>query len=201
MRTRRWLVAVVVLVVVNAALWLLYPSDRTPKGAYYRVTVAVNRDKPEKLFPYLETAAQHAAFTIHKYSVDAIKRIEAAYPNEQAQREKERYVTLAALEPGPGVFRWYVEKYGWMDQLRRDMSGVASVEISGERATVETVRGTRYAFRMRENGMWGLSLFTARLVADAEKAARDYSVIDAAASDYERAGGVGAAGLGGSDEP
>lgn len=201
MRRRRWLVAVVVLVVANVALWLLYPSDRTPKGAYYRVTLAVNRGKAEKLFPYLETAAQHAAFTIHKYSVDSIQRIDAAYPKEQAQREKERFLALAALEPGPGVFRWYVEKYGWMDQLRRDMSGVASVEVSGERATVETVRGTRYAFRRRDNGMWGLSLFTARLVADAEKAARDYSVIDAAASDYERAGGASAPGLPRLDEP
>lgn len=187
MRWRRWLIALVVLVAVYVVAWKLYPTDRTPKGAYYRVTTAVNRGQPRELFPYLETAAQHAAFTIHKYSVDAIKRIDAAYPRERAQQEKERFVALAEREPGPGVFEWYVEKYGWMDQLRRDLSGVANVEIAGERATVETVRGTRYAFRLRDNGMWGLTLFTARLVADAEKVARDYSVIDAAASDYERA--------------
>jgi hypothetical protein len=193
MRWRRWLVTVVVLVATYVVAWKLYPTDRTPKGAYYRVTTAVNRGQPLELFPYLETAAQHAAFTIHKYSVDAVKRIDAAYPAESAQRERDRFLALAAREPGPGVFEWYADKYAWMDQLRRDLSGVANVEIAGERATVETVRGTRYAFRLRDNGMWGLTLFTARLVADAEKIARDYSVIDAAASDYERAKNAAAA--------
>ena len=43
------------------------------------------------------------------------------------------------------------------------MSGIAKVEIAGDRATVETARGTRYAFRRRENGIWGLTLFTAPL--------------------------------------
>jgi hypothetical protein len=193
MRWRRWLVTVVVLVATYLVAWKLYPTDRTPKGAYYRVTTAVNRGQPLELFPYLETAAQHAAFTIHKYSVDAVKRIDAAYPAESGQRERDRFLALATREPGPGVFEWYADKYAWMDQLRRDLSGVANVEIAGERATVETVRGTRYAFRLRDNGMWGLTLFTARLVADAEKIARDYSVIDAAASDYERAKNAAAA--------
>jgi hypothetical protein len=193
MRWRRWLLAVVVLAAVYVVAWKLYPTDRTPKGAYYRVTTAVNRGQAQELFPYLETAAQHAAFTIHKYSVDAVSRIDNAYPKERAQKEKERFLALAGREPGPGVFEWYVDKYGWMDQLRRDLSGVANVEIAGERATVETVRGTRYAFRLRENGMWGLTSFTARLVADAEKVARDYSVIDAAAADYERVHKSGAA--------
>lgn len=190
MQWRRWVVAVLVLMAAYVAAWKLYPTDRTPKGAYYRVATAVNRGQPKELFPYLETAAQHAAFTIHKYSVDAVRRIDAGYPPDRVQREKERFVSLANREPGPGVFEWYAEKYGWMDQLRRDLSGIANVEIAGERATVETVRGTRYAFRLRDNGMWGLTLFTARLVADAEKVARDYSVIDAAASDYERASGA-----------
>ena len=56
--------------------------------------------------------------------------------------------------------------------------------------TVETVRGTRYPFRRRPNGIWGLTLFTATLVAEAEKAARDAKLIDKAAADYERAGQV-----------
>lgn len=191
MSWRRWLVAAAVLVTAYVVAWKLYPTDRTPKGAYYRVTTAVNRGQAREVFPYLETAAQHAAFTIHKYSADALRRIDASYPQERAAQERARFEVLAAREPGPGVFEWYAEKYGWMDQLRRDLSGVANVEISGERATVETVRGTRYAFRLRDNGMWGLTSFTARLVADAEKVARDYSVIDAAASDYERAQNVG----------
>lgn len=193
MRRRRWVLVVTLLGVAYAIAWYLYPTDHTPKGAYYRVTTAVNRGKPAELFPYLETAAQHAAFTLHKYSVDAVERIDAAYPKERAEAEKERFLVIARLEPGAGVFEWYAERFGWMDQLRRDLSGVRNVEIAGERATVETARGTRYAFRLRDNGMWGLTLFTARLVADAEKVARDYSVIDAAAADYERAAHGGAA--------
>jgi hypothetical protein len=61
------------------------------------------------------------------------------------------------------------------------------VEITGERATVETARGTRYAFRRRENGIWGLTTFTAELMAEAEKAARDHEMVTKAARDYERA--------------
>lgn len=186
MRRFRWLWIVLVLASIYGLGWLFYPTDRTPKGAYYRVAAAVNLGSAKRLFPYLETAAQHAAFTLHKYSVEAVQRIDAAYPQELAGRERERFVAIAKLEPGPGVFEAYAERFGWLDQLRGDLSGVAHVEVTGERATVETVRGTRYAFRLRDNGMWGLTLFTARLVADAEKVARDYSVIDAAASDYER---------------
>ena len=50
---------------------------------------------------------------------------------------------------------------------RRDLSGVARVEIEGERASVVTARGTRYPFRRRDNGIWGLTLFTAELMAEA----------------------------------
>ena len=74
-----------------------------------------------------------------------------------------------------------------MTRLRRDLSGVAKVEIAGERATIETARGTRYPFRRRDNGIWGLTLFTAELVAESERAARDFEVVDRAAADYERA--------------
>ena len=57
----------------------------------------------------------------------------------------------------------------------------------GDRATLETARGTRYAFRKRENGVWGLTAFTAELVAEAEKAARDAEIVTKAADDYARA--------------
>ncbi|MGC4070475.1 MAG: hypothetical protein QM784_38585 [Polyangiaceae bacterium] len=67
------------------------------------------------------------------------------------------------------------------------MSGIAKVETSGERATVVTVRGTRYAFRKRENGIWGLTLFTAALAAEAERASRDLKMIEQNAQDYRRA--------------
>ena len=59
--------------------------------------------------------------------------------------------------------------------------------MTGERATIETARGTRYAFRRRENGIWGLTMFTAELLAESEKAARDLEMVKRAADDYERA--------------
>ncbi len=74
-----------------------------------------------------------------------------------------------------------------MNRLRKDMSGVAKIDVQGERATVQTAHGTRYPFRRRDNGIWGLTLFTATLSAEAEKAARDLALIDKAASDYEHA--------------
>jgi len=75
---------------------------------------------------------------------------------------------------------------GWAGKLRRDLSGVAKLEIVGGRATIETARGTRYGLRRRENGIWGLTLFTADLLAEAERAARDADVVEKAAADYDR---------------
>ncbi len=183
-----WGLALAVLVVFGgyALSWFRYPSDRTPVGAYYRVMSAVNRGDTEALFPYLETDAQHAAFTIHDYVVRSYHRVSEAYPEPERTQQLQRLKPLQQLQPGPEIFAWYARQQGWIDRLRRDLSGVASVEEQADRATVQTVRGTRYPFRRRDNGMWGLTLFTGRLVADAEKAARDFSVIDAAASDYER---------------
>jgi hypothetical protein len=168
-----------------AAGWAFYPNDRSPKGSYYRVISAVNAGEPEAIFPYIETAAQHAAFSIGKYKHQARERVETAYPEPERSRELGRLGELAGVDPGPPVFAWYAQRHGWLDRLRRDLSGVKSVEINGERATVETTRGTRYPFRRRDNGIWGLTLFTARLVSDSEKAARDFAQIEAAAADYE----------------
>lgn len=178
---------VLLVAAAYAAMWVVFPNDRTPAGAYYRVVKAVNERDPEALFPYLETAAQHAAFTIYHYSKDAADLVRSRYPEERKEAELERLVPLAEANEGPGVFAVYAQRHAWLDRLRRDLSGIRKVEIEGERASVETVRGTRYAFRRRDNGMWGLTLFTGRLVSDAEKAARDYSVIEAAAKDYEGA--------------
>ena len=93
----------------------------------------------------------------------------------------------AAAPDGPDVFALFAARLGWVSLLRRDLSGVSKVDVEGERATVQTARGTRYSFRRRENGIWGLTLFTASLTAEAEKAARDLDVIEQAASDYARA--------------
>lgn len=179
-----------VLSVVGAHL--MYPSDRTPEGAYYRVMIAVNRGRPEQFFAYLETPAQHACYTIRDYRKRARARILAAYPEPQKSELLAQHVAEAAAPDGADVFALYAVRLGFVDRLRKDLSGVARVEQHGERATVETARGTRYPFRRRaENGIWGLTLFTAVLEAEAERAARDFALIDRAAADYERARAAG----------
>ena len=89
----------------------------------------------------------------------------------------------------PGRYVWGTNPcFQRPTRLRRDLSAVASVETAGDRATVATARGTRYALRRRANGMWGLTMFTAPLVAEAERAARDLDVVEASAVDFERGG-------------
>jgi hypothetical protein len=166
--------------------WLTYPSDRTPEGAYLRVMSAVNRGKPEAFFAYLETAAQHACYTIRTYRKQARDRVASAYPEPEREQLMLAYAAEADAPDGADVFALHAKKRGWLDRLRRDLSGIAKVEVQGDRATVETARGTRYPFRRRENGIWGLTLFSATLVAEAEKAARDAAMIEKAAADYER---------------
>lgn len=167
---------------------LRYPSDRTPEGAYYRVAIAVNRGDPAQFFAYLETPAQHACYTIKSYRSKARARVLAAYPEPERSSMAARHEAEANAQDGADVFSLYARRLGWMNRLRRDLSGIAKVETQGERATVETVRGTRYPFRRRpENGIWGLTLFTATLAEEAERAARDFALIERAAADYERA--------------
>jgi len=111
----------------------------------------------------------------------------AAYPEPERTRLAGRYAAEAEAPDGADVFALYAEQNGWVQRLRRDLSGIAKVEVQGERATIETARGTRYPFRRRpENGIWGLTLFTATLVAEAERAARDHAMIEKAAADYQR---------------
>jgi len=167
--------------------WITYPSDRTPEGAYLRVMSAVNRGTPEAFFAYLETASQHACYTIRTYRKQARDRVAVAYPEPERERLMQAYAAEADAPDGSDVFAMHARKRGWLDRLRRDLSGIAKVEIQGDRATIETARGTRYPFRRRENGIWGLTLFSATLVAEAEKAARDAAMIEKAAADYERA--------------
>lgn len=178
------LLAVAVIYWVSVAR---YPSDRTPEGAYLRIAKAVNQGRPKDFFAYIETEAQHAAYTIRDYRKKARERVLATYPEPERTKLEREYAPYATAPDGSDVFERYSEERGFLGVLGRDMSGIAKVEIAGERATVETARGTRYAFRRRENGIWGLTLFTATLVGEAEKAARDLSVIEKAAEDYERA--------------
>ncbi len=165
---------------------ITYPTSYSPEGAYFRVVSAVNNRRPERAFPYTETAAQHACYTIRDYRRQARERILAAYPTGEGDAWLAAHGEEALAPDGADVFAIYARRHAWLDLLRRDLSGVAEVTVEGDRATVQTVRGTRYSFRRRENGIWGLTQFTAVLVAEAEKAARDAGMIERAAADYER---------------
>lgn len=175
--------------VIYGWTWATYPSDRTPEGAYLRVGTAVNRGRPEDFFAYIEEEAQHACYTIRDYRKQALAQVAKSFPEPERTDWMDRYAALAEAPDGADVFGWYARERGWLDRLRRDMSGIERVEVVGERATVQTVQGTRYPFRRRPNGIWGMTLFTAALVSEAEKAARDLSLIEQAAADYRRAAG------------
>jgi hypothetical protein len=164
-----------------------FPSDKTPEGAYARIALSVAERRPRDAFPYLETEAQWASFTIRDVRRRACERVRASYPQGQRERLLDGWREEADAPDGADVFALLAARRGWTSRLERDLSGVAHVEIQGERATVVTARGTRYAFRRRENGIWGLTLFTAELEAQAERASRDLDVVEGAARDYEGA--------------
>ena len=161
-----------------------FPPDTTPEGAYVRLVLAVTDDKLASAFAYLETDAQWAVFTLLDYERKMGDLVASSYP------EPERAKLLADLEDARAAsgtedyFARLAKRLGFVARLRRDLSGVAKVEIVGERATVETARGTRYAFRRRENGIWGLTMFSAELRGRAERASRDVIVIERSAADY-----------------
>ncbi|MDC0679371.1 MULTISPECIES: hypothetical protein [Sorangium] len=190
--TRRRAIAWGAAVVALLALVLVwrklnqFPPDTTPEGAYLRIAYNIGVSDARACFPYLEDRAQHAAYTIRDYRRKASERIEASYPEPERARLLEQYRAHAMAEDGADVWVDMATKQGFIARLRRDLSGIGKVEVTGERATVETARGTRYPFRRRDNGIWGLTLFTADLVAEAERAARDWDVVEKAALDYER---------------
>jgi hypothetical protein len=192
MRTRRALLitlAGLASVVLLALVWahVSFPSDRTPEGAYLRVVIAVNRGRAQDFFAYTETRAQHACYSIRDYRKKMRERVLQSFPEPERSRLAAEYAEQAAAPDGADVLAIYAKQNGWMNRLRKDMSGIARVEVQGERATVQTAHGTRYPFRKRDNGIWGLTMFTATLDAEAEKAARDSALIDKAARDYEHA--------------
>jgi len=163
-----------------------FPPDTTPEGAYLRIAFNLSQGDARACFHYLEDQAQHAAYSIQEYRKKASERISQAYPEPERTRLIEAYKAHATAEDGADVWADLANKRGYVARLRRDLSGILKVEIVGERATVETAHGTRYGFRRRENAIWGLTLFTAELVAESERAARDWDIVERAAKDYER---------------
>jgi hypothetical protein len=164
-----------------------FPAESTPEGAYARIVLAISEGHPRDGFAYLETQAQWATFTIRDYRNEAAALIAAHFPEPERSRALSAYGGEAQKADGPDVWVALAEQHGFLSRLRRDLSGVLRVEVNGDRATVETARGTRYAFRRRENGLWGLTMFTGELLRDSEKAARDLGLVRKAAEDYARA--------------
>lgn len=190
---RTWLAILAAVVLVSSLLYVLFhrpfPPDTTPRGAYMRVARSVGEDDPRAFFAYLETEAQWACFTIHDMRAKASKRVESSYPEPQRTEMLAQYKEMTDAADGSFVFALVYRERGWAKRLRRDLSGVANVDTEGDRASIVTAQGTRYPFRRRDNGIWGLTIFTAELLADAEKATRDLEVVSAAADDYDRASG------------
>jgi len=163
-----------------------FPPDNTPEGAYMRIAFNLSHGDVRTCFHYLEDRAQHAAYSIRDYRRKASERITKAYPEPERSRLLDAYRAHAMADDGADVWTEMAQRKGFTTRLRRDLSGIGKVEMVGERATVETARGTRYGFRRRENGLWGLTLFTADLTAESERAARDWDIVERAAKDYER---------------
>jgi hypothetical protein len=180
-----------VLAIALIRSYAAFPKENVPEGAYARITLAITTGHPRDCFPYLETQAQWAAYTIRDYRSQAAARIARAYPEPDKSAMLATYQREAEAADGADVWLALAQSRGWITRLRKDLSGVQHVERSGDRATIETARGTRYAFRRRDNGIWGLTTFTAELVAEAEKAARDFDMVQRAADDYERAAAAG----------
>lgn len=192
MSRRRLSIALVVVALLALAplvyRWAKYPPDTTPQGAYLRIASAIGRQEPEDSFAYLEEEAQHAVFTILSYGRKAALRIEESYPEPARSQALAQYRTARAAPGAPAMWAAIAAERGWLGRLRRDLSGVDHVDVAGARATVVTARGTRYPFRRRPNGIWGLTIFTADLQEEAERYARDWALIQEAAEDYERGG-------------
>ena len=164
-----------------------FPADTTPEGAYLRIVLAITDRRVRDAFPYLETEAQWAAYTIRDARKKACDRVRSSYPADQQKPLLDGWRDESDAPDGADIVARLGARRGWVARLERDLSGVASVDVQGERATVVTGRGTRYAFRRRENGIWGLTLFTAELAAEAERASRDLEVVEQAARDYDNA--------------
>ena len=191
-RTLLVLAAIVTLLVLAGSVAIArrpFPPDTTPEGAYDRIALAIAERRPSDTFAYLETEAQWACFTIRDLRKRASDRVRAAYPPAEQARLLDAWREEAEAPDGPDVFVLMAKRNAWNERLQRDLSGAAHADVQGERATVVTVRGTRYPFRRRDNGIWGLTIFTAQLQAEAERAARDVEMVEKAAWDYERARG------------
>jgi hypothetical protein len=160
------------------------PPDTTVEGTYARIVLAVSEGHPRDIFAYLETEAQWGVLTTQKYRSESYALVEASYPEPERSRLLDAYRPTARAPEPPDAFAAIAADRGLIGRLRRDLSGIRTVTYDGSRATIETARGSRYTFRRQKNDIWGITLLTADLVAEAQKAARDHEVVERAAADY-----------------
>ncbi len=151
--------------------------------------VALADDRPEDLFAYLEDEAQWAVHTLRKEHQTALGAARKAYPADALKPLEAELGADAASKDAPEVFVRIAKARGWLTRLRKDLSGLARVERDGDRATLVTARGNRIPVKRRTVGIWGLTMFTAELLVEAEKATRDRVRIEEAAKDYALAKG------------
>lgn len=193
-RRRGWWVFGLVLtcVVLVPLLWSLFakfrfPSEKTPEGAYLRLVVAFGPGKVRDAFPYLEDEAQAALYTIHEYRKKSLEKVRASFKEPEKSRWEAEYRQHGDAPDPESLWVAMAAERGWDRRMRKDLSGIATIERKDRRVTVETARGTRYPFRLGDNGIWGLTLFTADLVDLKQRAARDYQLVEKASQDYEQA--------------
>lgn len=151
--------------------------------------MALADDRPEDLFAYLEDEAQWAVHTLRKEHQAALGAARKSYPADALKPLEAELGVDAASKDAPEVFVRIAKARGWLTRLRKDLSGLARVERDGDRATLVTARGNRIPVKRRTVGIWGLTMFTAELVVEAEKATRDRIRIEEAAKDYALAKG------------
>ena len=163
-----------------------FPPETEPKGAYLRIVQALQDGRPVEIFPYTETATQHGCYSILGYHRDAYQLITAEFPEERKLSDAPRYEEFAGMKDGSEVFLSIAVRGGYLERLTKDLSAVKQVQINGERATVETVRGTRYSFRRRSNGIWGLTMFSAEIQTEALRSAREFDQLKNIAIELKR---------------
>lgn len=172
---------------IAAALYKPFPADTTPEGAYLRVARAFTAGKLQEAFAYTETEAQWASYSLRDNRREALALANKSFPAAEKNKLESEYGVIARCPDGADVFARYAVIRKWDQRLRKDLSGIDHVERDGERATIVTARGTRYTFRRRDNGIWGMTMFTPDLVTEAARSARDLTMVKSAAEDYARA--------------
>ncbi|MGH7270391.1 MAG: hypothetical protein ACREJ3_08160, partial [Polyangiaceae bacterium] len=81
-----------------------FPPDTTPEGAYVRIARAVTAHRSRDAFPYLETEAQWASYTIRDMRKKASERVRASYPHDQRGALLAAWADEAQAPDGADVF-------------------------------------------------------------------------------------------------